>query len=255
MEHYQVNKTAVLLLVLALVGRGAGLATAQEQQQRKGATSQPTKQAKTLSAPDEARATAIKKLIQQLGDDRFAVRENAHAALIAIGRPALPALLEARKSEDIEVRHRAEVILEAIRTSLPVLLENLKDKDVRVRADAAETLERLGAQAKPAVTALTEALKDKEAAVREAAISALLTIDPENKAVAKAVPEKARVQGKYSKLLRRIHVPQDKQSYSEFKEYGHYQATDYAGHTNLPAGHWVYVYPHWYIWGEMKQGK
>src|SRR5437867_1174161 len=160
MEHYQVNKTAVLLLVLALVGRGAGFATAQEPQQRRGATSQPTKQAKTLSAPDEARATAM-----------------------------------------------------------------------------------------------TESLKDKDAPVREAAISSLLTIDPENKAVAKAVPEKARVQGKYSKLLWRIHVPQDKQSYSEFKEYGHYQATDYAGHTNLPAGHWVYVYPHWYIWGEMKQGK
>ena len=135
------------------------------------------------------------------------------------------------------------------------LLENIKDKDPRVRREAVEALERLESKAKPAILALTAALNDKEEAVREAAISALLTIDPENKTVANAVPAKARAGGKYSKLLRRLKVPQDKQSYTDFKDYGHYQATDYAGYANLPAGYWVYVYPHWYIWGNMKQGK
>ena len=26
---------------------------------------------------------------------------------------------------------------------------------------------------------------------------------------------------------------------------------DYAGFTGLPAGHWVYVYPYWYIWRDL----
>ncbi len=61
---------------------------------------------------------------------------------------------------------------------------------------------------------------------------------------------KASLNGKYRNLLRAIAVPQDKQNYTEFKEWGYYTGTEYYGHKNLPAGHWVYVYPRWYIWGE-----
>jgi hypothetical protein len=82
---------------------------------------------------------------------------------------------------------------------------------------------------------------------------ALLSIDPDNKALADTVVLKASVQGKYSKLLRRIHVPNDKANYTEFNDYGTYPATDYAGYQGIPAGYWVYVYPHWYIWGEQKK--
>jgi hypothetical protein len=65
---------------------------------------------------------------------------------------------------------------------------------------------------------------------------------------------KARVGGKYAKLLKRIKVPADKATYRDFTDFGFYQATDWAGYTNLPAGYWVYVYPYWYIWGEAKNG-
>ena len=34
----------------------------------------------------------------------------------------------------------------------------------------------------------------------------------------------------------------------EFSDFGHWTGTQHAGHQNLPAGHWVYVYPKWYIW-------
>jgi hypothetical protein len=60
----------------------------------------------------------------------------------------------------------------------------------------------------------------------------------------------ASVKGKYRNLLRAIAVPQDRQNYTDFNEWGYYTGTEYYGYKNLPAGHWVYVYPRWYIWGE-----
>jgi len=60
--------------------------------------------------------------------------------------------------------------------------------------------------------------------------------------------KKASVKGKYSKLLAVIHVPGDKDEYTEFKDYGAYDGTEWGNYKGLPKGHWVYVYPHWYIW-------
>jgi hypothetical protein len=62
--------------------------------------------------------------------------------------------------------------------------------------------------------------------------------------------KRASVEGKYRDLRRIIPVPADKQNHTEFCDYGMYNGTAYAGYNDLPAGYWVYVYPHWYIWGE-----
>jgi hypothetical protein len=43
----------------------------------------------------------------------------------------------------------------------------------------------------------------------------------------------------------------DNNSYGEFHDSGYTNATSRAGF-DQPAGYWVYVYPHWYIWGQMK---
>jgi hypothetical protein len=77
-------------------------------------------------------------------------------------------------------------------------------------------------------------------------------------ALAEGLPEKetlkkATADGKYTKLLAVIHVPDDKADYGEFNDYGPYDGTEWAGYKGLPKGNWVYVYPHWYIWG--KEGK
>ena len=64
------------------------------------------------------------------------------------------------------------------------------------------------------------------------------------------IPIKASVGGKYAELLKVIKVPEDKNSYGEFSDFGHWTGTAHAGHTDLPAGHWVYVAPKWYIWGK-----
>jgi hypothetical protein len=60
--------------------------------------------------------------------------------------------------------------------------------------------------------------------------------------------EKATADGKYTKLLAVIRVPDDKDDYGEFNDYGFYDGTSWAGYEGLPKGNWVYVYPHWYIW-------
>jgi hypothetical protein len=67
--------------------------------------------------------------------------------------------------------------------------------------------------------------------------------------------KQARVNGKYQMLLRQIKVAEDRENYTDFSDYGPYQATEYAGYKDLPAGNWVYVYPYWYIWRDRTADK
>ena len=64
---------------------------------------------------------------------------------------------------------------------------------------------------------------------------------------------KASLNNKYRRLLKRIEVPGDLQNFGGFFEYGTWDGHSYAGHADLPQGHWVYVFPSWYIWGEQVQ--
>jgi len=61
-------------------------------------------------------AADVKKLVDDLGNDVFDVREKAQKALIQIGTPAIPLLKEAANSDDAEVAERAAAALEAIGT-------------------------------------------------------------------------------------------------------------------------------------------
>ncbi len=55
--------------------------------------------------------------------------------------------------------------------------------------------------------------------------------------------------GKYSGLLRRIHVPQDRRQYGSCRDYGRWTGSSYKGHHNLPrSAYWTYSAPYWYIW-------
>lgn len=71
-----------------------------------------------LSLPSPADETPSKekidKLIEKMGSGTFAEREKATKELSAIGVPALEALRKATKSEDAEVRKRAEDLLPKI---------------------------------------------------------------------------------------------------------------------------------------------
>jgi transposase len=64
-----------------------------------------------------AKSDRVATLIKQLGDDAFATREAASKELVDIGEPALPALRKAAtSSDDLEIRRRAERIIQAIAT-------------------------------------------------------------------------------------------------------------------------------------------
>lgn len=56
-------------------------------------------------------------LVRRLGDRSFVARERAAAALVARGRPALPALRQAMRSSDPEVADRAKRCLRQIETT------------------------------------------------------------------------------------------------------------------------------------------
>jgi len=237
MTASHVRRATAVVLAAGLLGLALGLSPAPE--------------ASAAPKVDPELAAKIKDLIKQLGADTFDARQKATEELKKIGAPAVPDLRKATKSDDPEVRHRAQAVLDTITLSIEYLIDGLKDADAAVRKESAEKLGELGAKAKEAVPALVEAMKDKDEDVRDAAIVAVVSIDPDNKAVANAAPKKASVNGKYKKLLRRIKVENDKASYTEFSDYGYYTGTSYVGYDNLPPGYWVYVYPHWYIWGEM----
>jgi len=64
---------------------------------------------------DGATAQQIARLVKQLGDDAFAMREAASEELEAIGEPALDALRKAISADrDPEIRQRAERVIRAI---------------------------------------------------------------------------------------------------------------------------------------------
>jgi hypothetical protein len=197
----------------------------------------------------------IRQLVDKLGDDKFRVREWATRELIGIGKLAVPALREATHSRDAEIVCRAQRILVEIQTSLPYLIDSLRDRNPQVRREAAQMLERIGPSARDSLPTLLAALGDADESVRDAVVGALLAIDPINDAIIGMVPSRAHVEGKYYRLLRRLRQPDDRQSYSEFRDYGFYQACDWAGHRNVPAGFWVYVYPYWYIWKDESKGR
>jgi hypothetical protein len=60
--------------------------------------------------------------------------------------------------------------------------------------------------------------------------------------------KKAAVGGKYRDLLHVLRAENDFDSYGAFKESGYWSGNSYAGHQNLNPGHWVYVFPNWYVW-------
>jgi hypothetical protein len=64
--------------------------------------------------------------------------------------------------------------------------------------------------------------------------------------------KKATVDGKYTGLLHVVRVENDFHGYGAFRDSGYWGGSSYAGYRNLNPGHWVYVFPNWYVWKEKK---
>ena len=109
----------------------------------------------------------IAKLIKELGDEERIVNLNAIEALAEIGKPAIPALIEA-----------------------------LKDGDSNVRSNAAKTLGKIGPAAKDAVPALIYALGDDKESVSDNVYDALRKIGTS------VIPELIKALGSTDDLIR-----------------------------------------------------
>jgi HEAT repeat protein len=96
---------------------------------------------KKRAATDAARARAA-ELVKQLGDDDFGVREKASAALVSLGRAALPALKAGVDDGDAEVARRAAECLRLIETDAATALASAAARLVALRKPdgAAEVL-------------------------------------------------------------------------------------------------------------------
>ena len=67
--------------------------------------------------------------------------------------------------------------------------------------------------------------------------------------------KKAQADGKYRMLLRQIRVDSDRRTFGAYHDFGFNSQAVCAEYTDLPRGHWVYVYPYWYIWRDRVTGQ
>lgn len=114
---------------------------------------------------------AIPSLIEALKNR--GLQSSACWALMRIGKPALPALIKALKEKDREVRSLAAYLLGNIKEkeAVPPLISLLKDTDLRVRWEAVRALGKIGDGR--AIPPLLEILSSRDEGIRVAAVEAL----------------------------------------------------------------------------------
>ena len=57
----------------------------------------------------------------------------------------------------------------------------------------------------------------------------------------------ASVNGKYARLIQKLHCPADASNYGQFHDYGYWSGGSWCGQKGA-AGYWVWVNPTWYVW-------
>src|SRR5262245_17253893 len=75
-------------------------------------------------------ARQVEKAVADLGSPDFKAREAATAELLRLGARAYPAVLEASRSDDPEVKRRATAVLEKVRQSGPPDMLKVRKNDV-----------------------------------------------------------------------------------------------------------------------------
>jgi HEAT repeat protein len=103
-------------------------------------------------------------LMKQLHNDEF--KDDATDALVELGEPAVPCMIEALNDKDEMVRKQAVLALGRIKASAAIdaLIEKLRDNDWFTRLTAAAALESIGAER--GREAIRPLLKDPDLVVR-----------------------------------------------------------------------------------------
>jgi len=150
--------------------------------------------AESVSAP-KASSKEISSLIEKFKSNDEKELDAAIEKLIKIGEPAIPALIEALREENLLVRRSvAQALGGNGNRAIPALVKASKDSDVKVRRNAVNVLRDIMryyvsqelSEAKNAVPQLIPLLKDSDAEVRRSAASVLGNIGTEAK---NAVPQ------------------------------------------------------------------
>jgi HEAT repeat protein len=144
-----------------------------------------------LARSGAAAVPELTKVVQDHARDP-AVAVRAAAVLGLIGpesAPAVPALIDALASDNVELQQRSAWALGVIGAEGAKVVEPLTklfhSKNVAVRAAAVDAVGRFGSASPKAVPALMERLKDDDARVRREAAAALGALGPD---AAEAVP-------------------------------------------------------------------
>jgi hypothetical protein len=119
-------------------------------------------------APAKPTAEQIARWIRQLGDNSFAVREDASKKLWAAGQAAEAALEEALKSDDVEVVRRARDILNKFKTGIypdtpaeiVALIQAYPSADAGERRDIVQKLLRAGTDGLQAILKMAQSESD-----------------------------------------------------------------------------------------------
>jgi tetratricopeptide (TPR) repeat protein len=153
---------------------------------RGGEESSTSAQAAARSIVDQQ----AERLVQELGDDDYAVREDATTKLIEMGEAALPLLKQAEGSADLEVAWRAEGAARMIRwrvspelwSTFGDLVEEFEQADPSVRERIVRIMRTVGDQR--AIPVLRQVLRaDCREAVKQVAAIMLADLGSEGLAV------------------------------------------------------------------------
>ena len=133
-----------------------------------------------LTAPLSNDLHKIKDFVDQLQSDNLGIRNNAKNALVEIGNPAIPFLVEHLKAEEFDRYYHAEDALERIRTPevISALIKASESLDVNLRRNTISILGDIKPVSNEAAFTIIRALEDKNSEVRSTAISGVVTKGP-----------------------------------------------------------------------------
>ncbi len=96
------------------------------------------------SKTEQELAERVQRLIEQLGHREYALRERAQEDLDEIGPPAFDALMEAHRHRDLEISHRAKMLVDKIRRESIATTASPEIKKLLENYESQPDAERLG---------------------------------------------------------------------------------------------------------------
>jgi tetratricopeptide (TPR) repeat protein len=153
-------------------------------------------------------AKRVDRLIEQLGDPRFPMRERAQAELAELGSTAFDALTAAQSHRDLEIAHRARTLVQSIRmdwvrdTDSEAIRKLLEDYDLQTDQERRKRITVLAGKSQAEGLAALCRLVRFERSVQLSKEAALAVMDQKRPAKADW-PERSRIIREETQLSKR----------------------------------------------------